>query len=221
MEDRAFLIDICGTMFRSNTTFDFIKYYYGSNWLVKFWFSLPYRIYNRLMFRFLKKEPLRHNLIKKLRGKTCEQLTLMAKDFCKNFLFAKENVQIINIINKKRAECCRLVIASATLDVIANAVAAYYNIPEYFSTTLEYDSNGVCTGHISKDLLSCKKAMLKAAGVVPPYAGVLTDNFSDCDIICESSEAYLVTYKMKKNKWAEMALINKFKSCRVVEFIEV
>lgn len=221
MEDRAFLIDICGTMFRSNTTFDFIKYYYGSNWHVKFLFSLPYRIYNRLMFRFFKKEPLRRNLIKKLRGKTYEQLTLMAKDFCRNFLFIKENAQVINLINKKRAEGCRLVIASATLDVIANSVALYYNIPECFSTTLEYDSNGACTGRISKDLLSCKKVKLKAVGIVPPYVGILTDNFSDSDIICESSEAYLVTYKMKKSKWLEIPFINKLKSCRVVEFIEV
>ena len=221
MQSKVFLIDICGTMFKSNTTFDFIKYYYGANWIIKFWFSLPYRIYNRLMFRFFKKEPLRRNLIKKLRGKTYEQLMLMANDFCKNFLFTKENSQVINIINKKRAEGYRLVIASATIDVIARAVASCYDIPEFFSTTLEYDANGVCAGNISNDFLSCKKRMLNDVGVAPPYAGVLTDNYSDVDIIRDSYEAYLVTYKMKKNKWTEIVSKNKYKLCKTVNFIEV
>lgn len=217
MQENVFLIDICGTMFKSNTTFDFVRYYYGSNLFVKFWLSLPYRIYNRLMFRFFKKEPLRKNLISKLCGNTNEQLALMANDFCKNFLREKENQQVLNIINDRRTNGYRLVIVSATIDVIARAVAFYYNIPEYLSTTLKYDAEGVCMGKIDEDFLSCKKKMLKKHGFIPPYAGILTDNFSDCDVICESKESYIVTDKAKVNQWEVLASKYKFKSCKIVE----
>lgn len=216
MYENVFLIDICGTMFRSNTTFDFIRYYYGSNWRVKFWGTLLYRMYNRLMFHFFCRDPLRNNLIGMLKGEKEVHLKFMADMFCKNILKKKENLNVIRIIKEKKKEGSVPVIVSATIDVIAQAVASNYNIPFCFFTELEYDKGRTCLGRIKNDLLSNKEKALKKAAINPPYACIITDNYSDSDLINNSLTAYLIS-KGNKNKWSSFIKKEKLEQCKIVK----
>lgn len=217
MNEQVFIIDICGTMFKSNTTFDFVKYFFHNKWRVKMWFSKPYRIYNYIMFHFFHYEPLRHNLIMCLEGITKDKLQTMAEVFFCQYLKEREHKQTIDVIEAKRLENCHLMIVSATIDVIAQTVASHYNISSCYSTLLEYDANNVCTGRINIDLLSNKSDFLIDKGLNPPYAGIITDNYSDKDLIENSKNAFLITYKNKKNKWSLFIKNNILKRCKLIE----
>ncbi len=217
MSDSVFLIDVCGTMFRSNTTFDFIRYYYGHSGRVRLWLSLPYRIYNRIAWHMLHREPLRRNLISMLRDKTIDELGRMADDFVCNFLVKREHRHVIELIERKRGEGLRLVIVSATIDVIASAVAHHYGINEYLSTQLDYGDDGVCRGYIKKDLLGDKRAALGRIGLKPPYTGIVTDNYSDADLVMSADEGFLVEYSNNGSHWNKILDNETIKRCHIIK----
>lgn len=217
MSDNIFLIDVCGTMFRSNTTFDFISHYYGQNPKVKLWFSLPYRIYNHFLFRFFHKEPLRHNLISLLNGKSKDELEIMADNFMVQFLKKQEHRDVIQLIEKKRNKGSCLVIVSATIDVIAHAVAKHYNIQNWLATQLDYSEDGICKGTIKSDLLANKRHALDKAGINQPYSGIVTDNYTDLELIQAADEAYLIDYADKKSGWKSIITKDIIKKCHIVK----
>lgn len=215
IKEDNFLIDICGTIFKSNTTFDFVKYCFGHKKKVKFWLSFPYRIYNRLMYKFFYYEPLRNNLISLLKGISKSRLDEMAEEFYNDYLLKKINDQTLGIIEQWRSQGTNLIIVSATIDVIAQMVARHYNINVCLSTLLNYSADGLCEGTIAYDLLSHKKEALNAYGVMPPYAGIITDNYSDVKLIKASQKAYLITYN-KKYKWKELLTTDEINRCKIV-----
>lgn len=212
----CFLIDVCGTLFNSNTTFDFVRYYFGHRRIVSFWFSWPYRIYNRLMDRLLHREPLRHNLIALLRGIDRDQLSEMADTFWKDYLVARENQSAFHSLDHYRQMGARLVIVSATIDVIAQTVARHYPVDAVLSTRLAYTADGVCKGKIACDLLGHKQEALTRAGINPPYAGIITDNYSDLDLINVSEKPLLVIYKNTKNKWKQILTEEKYEQSSII-----
>ena len=216
IKGNSFLIDICGTIFKSNTTFDFVKYCFGHKKKVKLWFSLPYRIYNRLMYRCFCREPLRNNLISLLNGISRERLDEMAEEFYNDYLLKRVNGQTLGVIEQWRSQGADLIIVSATIDVIAQMVARHYGIDVCLSTRLNYSADGQCEGTIAYDLLPHKKDALDAEGVMPPYAGIITDNYSDVKLVKASRKAYLITYDKNINKWKELLTTDEINRCEIV-----
>lgn len=203
-EGEYLLIDICGTLFKSNTTFDFVRYYFGQKKRVKFWFSLPYRIYNRLMYKCFHREPLRMNLISMLKGISKDRLEEMAEQFLNDYLLKRELEPVIPFIDYCEMFGAKLIIVSATIDVIAHAVARYYEIDECLSTQLNYNEDGICEGTIAYDLLSNKKEALAKINILPPYYGVMTDNYSDIDLIHYSEDLYLISHNRSTKTWKKI-----------------
>lgn len=217
MANSVFIIDVCGTMFRSNTTFDFIRHYYGKEKKMKLWFSLPYRIYNRLSCKLFHREPLRHNLIGLLKGKPKDELEAMADTFVVQFLKRHEHHEVIQLIEEKRNIGLRLVIVSATIDVIAKAVAKHYNIQNWIATQLDYGEDGICRGRIKCDLLANKRNALEQIEVRPPYGGIITDNYSDTELIMSAEEPFLVDYTERGSLWSRVITKEYLNKCHIIK----
>lgn len=215
-KDKVFLVDICGTIFKSNTTFDFVKYMYGNKLRVKFFFSLPYRIYNRIMDKLFHKEPLRRNLIAILKGNTIAELEQQAESFYTDYLKSCENEEVINIIEKMRQQGMKLVIVSATISPIAKVVARHLKIDTWLSTILSYSDSGICVGTIRRDLLKDKKSALSDIGLNAPYEGIITDNYSDKGLIELSEIPFLVTYNRCTEKWKKQLTKETISRCTMV-----
>ena len=153
-EDKYFLIDICGTLYQSNTTFDFIRYFFSE----KPWY-----------------------------------------------------IRVIDIIESNRKEGIRLILVSATLDVIAKEVSERLGIPDVFSSHLSYDKQNVCLGRLKIDLLGNKANCLKSSNILEPYYGTITDNYSDLELILKSENSYVVvTDKQYQNKWEYLLKNNRY-----------
>lgn len=194
----CFIIDICGTLFKSNTTFDFMKYYFeNEKWYIRLNKIRKNKfliVLNRLTHKLFKFDVIRYLYIRHLCGFSRSQLELMTSRYYEDFLLKRINTPIIKLIEKKRGEGFHLVIASATLDIISKEVAKRMGVEDQLSSELKYDKNDVCTGKLKTDLLARKLEYLRIKGIGEPFGGIVTDNDSDIDLIKRSKESCFVLY---------------------------
>ena len=208
MNKEYFLIDICGTIFNSNTTFDFLKFYFSK----KHWYKILIMIrkikiliiINAIFMRLVQIDLLRYWALTHLKGYTKEQLSSMSDIFYKEYLTKRTNKEATEIIERMKRENKELILVSATLDCIAFAVSKNMNIPCVFSSKLAFKNNK-CLGRLQHDLLTNKLNVLVDNKINPPYWGIITDNYSDMALIKKSQHVFLIQYSNKKNYWKHLS----------------
>lgn len=209
---KTVLVDICGTIFYSNTTFDFLdsfikkKSYKIFRLLSKTYFG---RAINKIFILCFKIDIIRTIAVHYLKGINKSFLLEKAYEFYDHFLIKKQNKTIINKIHNFQENKFRVILASATLDFIAEVIADKLNIAVYFGTELDYNTANVCTGKIKKDRLGYKLRALNNIQIEIPYYCTITDNITDIDILQNSDNAIIIKYLHTKNKWNK--LINTHK----------
>ncbi|EPM2311058.1 hypothetical protein ACTK7M_000503 [Escherichia albertii] len=188
------VFDVCGTIYASNTTFDFIIEYHKTHGnMYKYFFaktllSFPFKILNRLhLFS------IRNSLIQTLKGESRINLEHFGTKFVNEFLSGKQKEITINILNK---ELLNSILISASVDPVINAVSKKLNVKAY-SSLLEYNCDGICTGKLSSDLKGIKSSKVDFNNLDL----VVTDNMSDIDLIKKSKLAYLIIHKNNKGRW--------------------
>lgn len=209
------LIDICGTLFRSNTTFDFLDFWFKKeSWYQKMKRLRRYKVVgfaNSIFFRLFHVDIMRNYAISHLKGYSKTDLQKMSTRFYVDYLSTVINNDVVGIIEEKRKNGYELIAVSATLDCIADEICQKLNIPKHFSSTLDFNRDGKCTGRLKKDWLACKLVNLQEEGLNPPYDFVITDNFSDIDIIKNSNFSYLIQYAKCRKKWQDVLLLYRVK----------
>lgn len=217
--DSLFVIDICGTIFRSNTTFDFIRYWFSETpWYKRMQLIRHFRIVgflNAKIHKWFHIDIIRKYAISKLKGYTNLQLSKMTTEFYDGYLSMEINEKVIELIEKKRQEGAKLIIISATLDCISKEVAKRLNIEIQYSSEMAY-KDGICQGKLKRDLLASKLWMLHSLGLDNFNYEVITDDYSDSDIISKAKHVYLVQYTNKSNKWARYLNENILKRCELI-----
>lgn len=216
-ENKDFLVDICGTIYKSNTTLDFIRYFWSKSLKVKILLSLPFRVFSRLMYITLHKEPLRIGLISMLKGIPREQLLEMSEKFYHDFLEERTNTEVTSVIKEKRDQGYQLILLSATLDVIAEVVSKKMDIPFWLSSELAYSSDNKCLGKLKNDLLSNKLGALREKLMCDTYSGIITDNYGDAPLIEVSKAPYLVCYGSSKDRWKKCLNKEILERCQYIE----
>lgn len=218
---KIFLIDICGTIYRSNTTFDFIRFLFArERWFRRMQRVRKHRIVgflNMKIHQYFHIDIIRQYAISKLNGYSEEELTKMTSEFYDAYLTKVINTDVINLIEQKREDGFVLLLVSATLDCIANEVANRLCITQQYSSELEY-KDGVCQGRLKTDFLATKLKILRRKDICLTNMEVITDNYSDKDLIKVSKHAYLVQYLDKKDKWNHFLDKKTLKKC---EFIRI
>lgn len=218
-DNNIFLIDICGTIFSSNTTMDFMRFHFDrTSWFQLVERLLRYRIVgflNARIHRYFHWDIIRWFCIKHLKGYSEKQIQDMTKTYYDEFLSKKINTNVIEVIENQRKLGKILIIVSATLDCIAAEISNRLNIPMQYSSKLLYD-NGICTGRLAVDLLNGKLRVLEKEGYTGYFSGVITDNYTDVDIIEKSYTAYLVQYKDRKNKWPDLLNLDNPKYISII-----
>lgn len=204
------LLDLCGTLYDSNTTFDFLDFYLrvpSYRFFRRVSKTFAWRCLNRLCLYGLKRDLTRSMALKYLKGKTRGELEAAAELFFDQFLCRKENSEIVHRVAALQKEY-PVWIVSATLDFIACVIARRVGIERLYASQLAYKGD-VCRGYLQTNLLLDKAGALKRQGVFPPYDGVITDNLSDLALIREARLAWVVTYPRTHRRWVR--LLEKYK----------
>lgn len=193
------LVDICWTLYRSNTTFDFLDSIISkkSYYLLRAFFKtkVGYRG-NILLYRLTRTDWQRRLAVRYLKGISQAELAAKAETFVANLEQTKRIEASFDILSRQQAP---IVILSGTLDCIAKAVGNRLHAQEIYSSALEY-RNGVCTGRLKEDILLSKK---KYIGI--DRFTILTDNTTDLDLVKQAEQAFIVCYS-NKDWWEKQHL---------------
>ncbi len=199
MKKQIAIVDICWTLFYSNTTFDFVDYVVRSKsyrcwhcfsrlWLVRKLNSFIYKIFH---VDFLRKITLRY-----LAGFSHDELLKFAEKFYIDFLEKRKIFETWQQLN----DFDEIVLASGTLDVVAQIVAEKLGATNFYSSILEY-KNGICTGRLQLDFLQSKSKLLSQCQ--EKSFVFITDNLSDYQLVEKASMAIILVYD-NEARWRKL-----------------
>lgn len=195
-----YIFDVCWTLYKSNTTFDFIRFFLKRKNNIRFSFLytidfLPIKFTILFIGRFLKIDLYRILYIRMLSGFEEKDISFMARLFVIEFL----NKRKIDFSHNKLSVCFNesrnIILCSASLDILIREVARELNVNQWYASTLEF-KNSVCTGKLSQDLLFTKHKLFKEA---PAY--VITDNKSDLHLIKIAKEYDVISEEKNLEFW--------------------
>lgn len=202
-KEHLVLVDICGTLYDSNTTFDFLAFHCQTHAYRRFRSvtrTIPWRLFNRLLVGCFGWDLTRVLAIRFLKGESRQALEEAVERFYMQVLKPLEIKQVQDLIRQWQAAACSLVLVSATLDVIAECIARHMGIDAVVATKLAY-SDGICLGKMASDLLRNKLSHLKSLKCLPPYEAIITDNRSDLSLVLRSKRAFLVVDATSRPFW--------------------
>ena len=222
MNKKIVLFDICGTLFKSNTTCDFLDYMFSTYnkylFYKRVYTSFIWRCINAISKRIINIDLTRIIALRFLKGYNRSYLLTKVDSFYDKILIGKQNIVVLNYLHEylKRSDC-RVILLSATIDIVAEIIANKINCTEFYSTQLEYKDNDLCTGKIKRDLLGAKLNKINDLGIGGQIELFFTDDISDIPLLKYSKQKEIITNSIYKKKWVK--IINKKKW--EIDFIEV
>lgn len=190
---KVLMLDLCHTLYLSNTTFDFLDFFLTGR--RKYIFSIVRKNFllrkiNYFFVLILKFDFIKYVSIRLLKGFKREHLESSAKCFISTI---KENKEVLSFINKRSAMYDEIIIVSASLDFIVKTVVEIHNYSSYVSSELVYNNNDDCSGLYKKDILH------KKLNSINDYIGstnitFITDNFTDV-ILSRYVSEFIAVYK--------------------------
>lgn len=210
---QLYIFDLCGTLYKSNTTFDFLDFYFldksrSYRFTRKLFKTIPWRLFNRFCMMLFDLDLTRKICIRQLRKYTKEQLSQMADHFVKTFLNGKKLHVTQDLLHQAQANHQEVMIMSASLDFIVAAAAKELHVTRFYSSELEYDGD-ICTGKLQTDLLGKKSILCNSSQILLKDAVVITDNLSDHDIVSLAGEAHIVCAAKHVRFWERISSVRQ------------
>lgn len=190
---RVYLFDVCGTLFRDDTTLGFTSFVARKSLLRRAWLwavssrTSPLRWTLALGERATGRPWIRDLAILALGGYSRAKIDHLAKDYI-GFLLAKRvETKPFALFQRALAES-QVILASASLEPVVRALGENFSIP-YVASELDWTFDR-CDGRLKKDLSGQKdKAILRKFGPASIGEGChcVSDNFSDRSLLekCE------------------------------------
>ncbi|TBM13617.1 hypothetical protein [Hafnia alvei] len=179
----------------SNTTFDYILYYHKKK--KNYYLLLKCHLYMSLIGKFLNKIgifSIRKFMISTLQGCRKDELYRLADGFYLDILSKKVNHDVFAILLGLPKKSTILI--SASIDPVIYSISKHLSITGY-SSVLEYDIKNKATSKLSKDLKGVKSKVMLDQEIDL----IVTDNFSDIDVVCAAKKAILISSFKNRKRW--------------------
>lgn len=181
--NRPIVVDICWTLYNSNTTYDFLDQVIHEKAYKRLRAFFRYRFVHYINLGLLKifhvdiQRWLAMRFLSAIRPEVIKQ---MAVEFVKIYLERRKIMESWNIIAGRK-----IIIASGTIKPIADAVAE------------ELGALAVYSGDVFK------------RDIIKNYSeyDIITDNISDLPLIQKANKAYIVTYN-NESRWDKLSIKN-------------
>ncbi|MEZ9057281.1 HAD family hydrolase [Vibrio pelagius] len=194
------VFDVCGTLYRSNTTFDFLDYYFKDNSRYKLFRTVSKttiaKIFNFPFFRFLKLDLIRMVAISFLKGEDLVEISESAQTFLDSNLHSKIQQPVYDIYSKYKNEGYHIILMSGSLDFLIEMVKDRWGADDAYSTILQLEK-GKFTGKISFEQLFNKYDVLTENYCKIDELVVVSDNPSDLDLLSKADKGYAICNKDK------------------------
>lgn len=209
-ESTILAIDVCGTLFDTNTTAGFCLYHHrriGNRW----WLALIGMISRRgnpllLLVSGLHRvsgiDLHRWLTIRSLRGERRHDLVKSATEYV-GTLHSCRIRPVHELITTERAAGAKAVLVSNGLDIVISEIAERMSLP-FLASQLRFDDDR-CAGYLEVDLYGDKHHAL-ARWLGEPLDQidllVITDNRSDTSLVSAARKAWIV-HKGPRRSWME------------------
>jgi phosphoserine phosphatase len=201
MKRELVIFDVCNTLYDSNTTFEFIRFVLERKFPAKlFYFHLltkrisPLFIYWTIIGKLQKKDILRNEAVRLLRGVKKDKLLDLANDFYQSQLRLKAMSDILQLLEEKKLDN-EVWLFSNSIDPVIQAIATNLKV-NYVASELEYDSNDMFTGHFKRDLSGKKQVAFKELFETSRSIEMMcSDNKSDLEILKLAKKPVVIIYK--------------------------
>ncbi|MDM1021928.1 hypothetical protein QSV37_16765 [Acinetobacter sp. VNK23] len=194
------IIDVCWTMYRSNTTFDFIAFVMKEQKKMIFLYHIlnlyVVKLFLVVLGKIFKHDYYRYFYIGLLKGYHRNELISYVEQFYQNFLQTKKIDFTFDLLSKLKNKD-DIILCSASLDIIVEKIASDLNV-KYFASTLLFE-NEVCLGKIGSDLLYSKHDIFSKEHI--NY--VITDNLSDYKLIEKAKKPIVLSTQKNLKFWEE------------------
>jgi phosphoserine phosphatase len=193
--------DLCDTLYYSNTTFDFLDFYFKDNsryWFVRGLMNIKLvKIINKLINKVFKIDLFRLIVVLFLRKKDVQDVKIKAKLFVNQLDDKKIHISHV-ILQKALNANCKVYLVSASLDVVVEQFYNRLNFNKYFATSLGKNKNGtVFNGLFMNDLLGNKKEIIENLIRPETKSYFITDNKSDYN--CKDLVDYFTVISNNRN----------------------
>lgn len=204
--NKIVMFDVCGTLFYSNTTFDFIKYYHKkqSNFFRFIYVSLLTGLLGKILHRYFKVS-IRQLIISTLNKEIVANVEAVAESFVASYLKYKVIPSVFNkFVSLKENSDVYLI--SASIDPVVKKIADFYNVKYICSTLARNGDNYI--GKIEKDLKGNK------CGYMSKEVIFYSDNLDDLSCSFLVDKYYFIRHKMSDR-------YKKMKFCKNIEVLNV
>lgn len=205
MRDVLFL-DLCGTLVKENTTFDFFERYILPKKNIFFRFLWRSKLIFCVTF-FLRLTPFCLDFTKfvcvyALQGYTRAELNDMALSYVKGLSFSPF---LLSKMNQYIVAGYMPVIVSASLDFIVSIVCKELGILNFYSTELLYSTGDVCKGTMHFNLQGKKNIVIER--IKCRNSIFITDNFDDANCVDLVNDFFAIcTTKEQINYWRSLGV---------------
>ena len=205
------VFDVCGTLYKSNTTFDFLDYFFKVNKKYNRFRKITGNIFlvagNHYINKIFHVDLIRKCAISFLKGFSVEEICRVSQKFLTEFLAESQINNVHELMQHYRDKGYKTILMSASLDFIIKEIHAELNTYKYYSTQLEV-VNERYTGKIKFDMSSKKDLVLKQDYKVIESLAVVTDNISDIQLVKSASNRHIICWKNKHSKFWSGSQVN-------------
>ena len=202
--EKILAVDLCDTLYKSNTTQDFFNYVFAKDDLYKKLkrknSSFSFKVVNKLSNKILKKDKSRILMTKILSGKSLGEIESLVDSFITDYLEPLKIEKVHKIISEYKMKGYKVIIISASYDFIAKGIVKRLEFDDYITSEAEVSENKY-TGKVSRDILYTKFNVFKNKYTVNDNLVMITDNTTDYDFVRETKKSYIVINNRNKNFW--------------------
>lgn len=198
------IIDVCDTLFYSNTTFDFLHFRFKDDKkykkLIFIKKNILYRLVNKLIFKCFHIDLTKIMFTKLLKGMPLHSIENDLESFYQEFLVKRKIEKTHEILKKYQKNGYHIILLSASYDFIVKKIAMEMGVNEYIATSLMSKKNNY-TGKIKEDILQKKLKKFLEKNYEYDELVVMTDNITDFNLTKISNVSHVVINNKNKNFW--------------------
>ncbi|WP_297438896.1 HAD family phosphatase [uncultured Clostridium sp.] len=202
--DKILVVDLCNTLYKSNTTQDFFSYVFKVDEKYKTIkrknSNIGFKVINKLSNKILKYDMSRALITKILKSKTSVEIENLVSNFIDEFLEKKKIEKVHQLISDYKNQGYKVIIMSASYGFIVKEIAKNLDIDGYISSEAEV-INGIFTGKVSSDILYTKFRVFKKKYLNYEDLVMITDNETDYDFAKQTKKSYIVINNHNKKFW--------------------
>lgn len=202
--DKILVVDLCNTIYKSNTTQDFFKFVFSEDKLYqnlkKRNSNIGFKVINKLSNKVLKYDMSRALMTKILKNKTYSEVECIVNNFLDSYLEDRKINAVHTLINDYKSKGYKVVIMSASYGFIVEGVVKKLGLDGYVSSKAEVVKDKF-TGKVKSDILYSKFKIFSAKYREYDDLVMITDNTTDYDFVIKTNKSYIVINEQNKMFW--------------------